>query len=237
LILVVIALVVLVAIAASVKRSPGLASANYPYTKCQALFTPAERSFLGVLDQAVGDDYRIFGKIRVADVLEPKRGLDKSARLTAFNRIASKHFDFVLCADDDLSVVAAIELDDASHRRKKRQDRDAFLLSACAAAALPLIQVRAQQSYSVPELRNTMLQALPSRQALPPESQAEAPSPTASDQATPVAEEPPQSEMPTCPKCSAPMVLRRAKTGKNAGRQFWGCSTFPRCRGMLKTRE
>ena len=28
------------------------------------------------------------------------------------------------------------------------------------------------------------------------------------------------------------MVLRTAKTGRNAGSQFWGCSTFPRCRGI-----
>jgi hypothetical protein len=33
-----------------------------------------------------------------------------------------------------------------------------------------------------------------------------------------------------CPKCGSPLILRTAKTGVNAGRQFWGCSTFPKCR-------
>lgn len=28
-------------------------------------------------------------------------------------------------------------------------------------------------------------------------------------------------------------VLRTAKTGKNAGRQFWGCSTCPHCKGAI----
>jgi len=37
----------------------------------------------------------------------------------------------------------------------------------------------------------------------------------------------------TCPKCEAGMVLRTAGSGKSKGRQFWGCSTFPRCRGTL----
>lgn len=37
---------------------------------------------------------------------------------------------------------------------------------------------------------------------------------------------------PNCPKCGSQMVLRRAKTGVNAGREFWGCSTFPKCRGI-----
>jgi restriction system protein len=38
-------------------------------------------------------------------------------------------------------------------------------------------------------------------------------------------------ERPECPTCGKPMVLRRAKSGKNAGQEFWGCSAFPQCRG------
>ncbi len=34
---------------------------------------------------------------------------------------------------------------------------------------------------------------------------------------------------PTCPKCGAVMVRRTAKRGANAGNQFWGCSTYPKC--------
>ncbi len=33
-----------------------------------------------------------------------------------------------------------------------------------------------------------------------------------------------------CPKCESQMVVRTTKQGLSAGRQFWGCSTFPRCR-------
>jgi four helix bundle suffix protein len=39
--------------------------------------------------------------------------------------------------------------------------------------------------------------------------------------------------IPPCPECSKPMVLRTAKAGKNAGRQFWGCSAYPDCRGVV----
>ena len=34
-----------------------------------------------------------------------------------------------------------------------------------------------------------------------------------------------------CPKCGEPMLIRTARTGANAGSQFWGCPAFPRCRG------
>ncbi|MEE3339832.1 MAG: NERD domain-containing protein [Hallerella sp.] len=36
-----------------------------------------------------------------------------------------------------------------------------------------------------------------------------------------------------CPRCGAPLVLRTTKKGENAGKQFWGCSTFPKCRYIL----
>ena len=39
---------------------------------------------------------------------------------------------------------------------------------------------------------------------------------------------------PTCPICSSPMVRRVAKRGANAGNSFWGCSTYPHCRGIRR---
>jgi hypothetical protein len=39
---------------------------------------------------------------------------------------------------------------------------------------------------------------------------------------------------PPCPKCGGTMVLRTARKGKSAGSAFWGCATFPACRGVVK---
>jgi hypothetical protein len=39
-------------------------------------------------------------------------------------------------------------------------------------------------------------------------------------------------ELKLCPKCSAVMLKRKAKTGASAGKLFWICSTYPVCRGM-----
>jgi len=38
---------------------------------------------------------------------------------------------------------------------------------------------------------------------------------------------------PSCPKCGSPMVLRTATKGVNAGNQFWGCSKYPACKGIV----
>jgi hypothetical protein len=35
---------------------------------------------------------------------------------------------------------------------------------------------------------------------------------------------------PVCPACSVQMVRRVARIGRRAGRPFWGCRNFPRCR-------
>lgn len=36
-----------------------------------------------------------------------------------------------------------------------------------------------------------------------------------------------------CPRCGAGLVLRTAKKGPNRGNQFYGCSSFPKCRFTL----
>jgi restriction system protein len=35
-----------------------------------------------------------------------------------------------------------------------------------------------------------------------------------------------------CPLCGSDMILRTAKRGTNPGDKFWGCSTYPKCRGV-----
>ncbi|MCL2651792.1 MAG: topoisomerase DNA-binding C4 zinc finger domain-containing protein [Candidatus Azobacteroides sp.] len=36
---------------------------------------------------------------------------------------------------------------------------------------------------------------------------------------------------PACPNCGKPMTIRKAATGKNAGKEFWGCTGYPECKG------
>lgn len=38
---------------------------------------------------------------------------------------------------------------------------------------------------------------------------------------------------PNCPKCGAMMKKRLARQGSNAGNEFWGCSAYPGCKGVL----
>jgi restriction system protein len=36
---------------------------------------------------------------------------------------------------------------------------------------------------------------------------------------------------PQCPRCGKEMVLRTARRGNQAGSKFWGCPSYPACKG------
>lgn len=186
------------------------------YRKADALFTPAERSFHGVLSQAVGDKVHIFGKVRVADVILPRNGLSRSEWQKAFNKVAVKHFDCLLCTRDEQSVLCAIELDDRSHRSAKRQERDAFLKQACSTAGVPLIQIPVSAGYVLGEVRQLVAPYL-DHPELPVQME------------TPAPEAPPAGDK-ICRKCGSPMAMRVAKRGPRIGKRFWACSAYPRCK-------
>jgi len=46
-----------------------------------------------------------------------------------------------------------------------------------------------------------------------------------------------QEQAPNCPDCGKPMTRRKARTGKNAGNPFWGCTAYPDCKGTLKMED
>jgi hypothetical protein len=152
----------LLLVEAAVSRGAGASSSTVglPYVAAPGLFSAAERSFLGVLDQALGREYRAFGKVRVADVASLKAGLGNSARQGALNRISGKHFDFVICRSSDLKIVCGIELNDKSHASQRARKRDDFLVALCQQIGLPLIQVPAKAAYQIDDVRQQVLSAI-----------------------------------------------------------------------------
>ena len=179
-----------------------------PYELRGPLFTPAERSFYGALSLACESQAIIFGKVRIADILKPIKGLNRSEWQTAFNKISAKHFDFVLCNPNDLSVIAVIELDDKSHSQKKQMIRDEFVELSCETAHLKLHRFKASATYSVEEIKSKIFAVAPEVELTPQV----------------------KSNTQTCPKCTSELVVKTAQKGKNKGNNFLACSSFPKCR-------
>ena len=96
----------------------------YPYKLTQSLLTASEAAFYSALLLAAGRRYVVFAKVRLADLCQD---LDRWADIRAFNKVSSKHVDFVLCDATTFQPVLAVELDDRSHLRADRRSRDAFV--------------------------------------------------------------------------------------------------------------
>lgn len=133
-------------------RTRAAPAEQFHYRRRLALFTAAERSFAGVLDQVLDGRYRVYGKVRVADLIEPLPSKDRRIWKKSFNRISAKHFDFVICNSSDLVPVVVLELDDSSHQKAKRQQRDEMLQQICQQVKLPLIRVPAQKGYKLADV-------------------------------------------------------------------------------------
>jgi hypothetical protein len=167
-----VGLVVLVALAivAGLFRmlvgAPRARKVTIAYEPVPTLLTPAERSFFGVLQKALASDYQVFVKVRLADIVRPARNPSRSGWQSAFNRITSKHVDFVLCDLASLSVVGVIELDDRTHEKFERGVRDGLVDSALSDAGIPVLRVPASKSYSPARLREQVENLFRSRRTV-----------------------------------------------------------------------
>jgi very-short-patch-repair endonuclease len=183
-----------------------------PYRLRDDFLSTAEASFFLVLKTMTGAHLVICPKVSLAELFFVPR----SDEQTSFqNKIDRKRVDFLLCDPKTLKPIFAIELDDKSHARSNRQERDAFVEEVFSVAGLPLVRVPVQHSYNTQELIALFQKALRNQPAETPNK----PQPESAP-----------GKPPTCPKCGVPMVLRTAKRGNTPGQQFYGCPNYPRCR-------
>ncbi|HGJ5864019.1 MAG TPA: DUF2726 domain-containing protein [Arsenophonus nasoniae] len=120
------------------------------YELVSSLMTNAELAFYKVLCDAVVGKYLIIVKVRMADVIMVKRG-DKNY-MSLFGKIKSKHIDYLLCDPLTLKPVLAIELDDKSHRKDKRIERDKFINEVFSIVGLPILRQPCRRAYKRNEL-------------------------------------------------------------------------------------
>ncbi len=75
-------------------------------------------------------------------------------------KIAQKHLDFVLITYKATRIVAAIELNDATHDSTSRQQRDEFIEDALASARIPLVTFPIYQEYDPAKIRRQIFIAV-----------------------------------------------------------------------------
>lgn len=121
-------------------EKPGSIVGSNDYQKKYLLTKYEWKNYQSLKTYAAGMRLIICPKIRLADLVEPKKGKSKSEWQKLFNRIKSKHVDFVLC-DQDMHVKLIVELDDSSHDREDRQNRDTFVDAALTSAGYKIVHI------------------------------------------------------------------------------------------------
>jgi hypothetical protein len=159
---IVVALFVLAVIALGVPKTGGTGLGAKPeaYYLKRSLFSASERSFLSALESVCPDGITLTCKVRLADIFGVKKGLDRGGRQRAFNRISSKHVDFLLVQRSDGRPILGIELDDSSHEQEDRKIRDVFVDRVFSSAGLPILHVPVKSAYEPKDLRRRIDEAL-----------------------------------------------------------------------------
>ena len=185
-----------------------------PYIARESVLSAAEISFFHVLHSILASKYQICLKMRLADILEIVK---TENYMSYFNKLSQRHIDFLICHPETMKPVLAVELDDSSHSRKNRQERDEFVNQAFKAAGLPLLRIPAGRSYNTKELEAAFQEYL-------------------TNFAQKNDQQSPDHDIPSCPKCNSVMVLRTVKKGEHKGEQFYICSNYPDCRGAVRVK-
>ena len=154
---------------------------DLPYVQGAAMFISAERAtlhpsalaLLPVLSEAVGDQFRIFGHVRMNRVIGYEPGLEQGRLRRARRRLDQRYFDFVLCHPEDLSLAAVVELDLGQSQLADGEVRDNLGQRICTIVGLPYLRILARREFAVAEVRDLVMDLFPKVDPQQPEAQAD----------------------------------------------------------------
>ncbi|MEK7650470.1 MAG: DUF2726 domain-containing protein [Patescibacteria group bacterium] len=133
-------------------------TSRYKYKRKDFFLSRAEHHFYDALVSAVGNQYYIFAQVHLPTILEHKlKGQNWQGALAHVNR---KSVDFVLCDKAYISPKLAIELDDRSHERLDRQERDNRVEQILREAGLPLLRVENRGDFNSQTLAERIKQVI-----------------------------------------------------------------------------
>ena len=139
--------------------APEPAEEKFPYILNTPIMSVKEKSFYRAV-KPIADELGlvVFAKIRLADLLTVPK--DTANHHKWFNYVKSKHVDFVL-VDTELNIKAVIEVDDSTHNRPDRKERDEFVDKAFRQLGLEVLHIYSWGTrYGGVDLKETIVKAL-----------------------------------------------------------------------------
>lgn len=150
LLVVVVAVVVFLAFLKA-KGQGGIGDQAWPFYAKRPLSQPEQVLYFRLV-QAL-PEHIILAQVQLSRLLGVKKGNNYQAW---FNRINRMSADFVVC-NKDSSIVAVIELDDATHQKEDRQTADAKKDKALASANVRVIRWQAKAIPDVANIQSTFM--------------------------------------------------------------------------------
>lgn len=190
------------------------------------MLTAAERNFFECLANALSDDFYIFTKVRVLDVVEPSPASSRLHRQSIRKSLSTECLDYVLCKKHDLSIFGIVELENFEKRSnaKQRVRREKLISEVCKTANLRLFYFDIRQDYQGMDIRRLVTGR--SKRA----AKTEAVTPTHQTQlSSDGSSTTDYSRMRSCPKCHSEVVTKIAVKGKRIGEKFLMCRKYPYC--------
>lgn len=123
---------------------------KYQYKRKNFFLTRAEHECFDALVAAVGNDYHIFAQVHLPTLLDHK--VTGQNWRGALSHVSQKSVDFVLCDKKYISAQIAIELDDKTHERPDRQERDEEVERILKGAGIPLLRIENHGSFNASDL-------------------------------------------------------------------------------------
>ena len=137
--------------ALKIHESPEVAESRYSLKK--SLVTDTEQGFLKILEQIVGNRYRIVPQVLLSGIVSPKDSNSHFTNYHDFNKIKAKSIDFVLYDKESWTPRLAIELDDRSHLKWKRIQRDQFIDDLFEGVGLKILHMPVAYSHNLEYVR------------------------------------------------------------------------------------
>ncbi|MCK9445273.1 DUF2726 domain-containing protein [bacterium] len=121
-----------------------------PYKKKEYLMTIAEREFFDVLKEVIKDKYYIIPQVVISDIVYVSANRRDYYKYRS--KIDKKRIDFVLFSKDALTPGIAIELDDNSHNKENRINRDHFVDSVMRQVGIKIVHIKTAYKYNPEEI-------------------------------------------------------------------------------------
>ena len=144
-----ISLIVIVALLASRLNDN---SFPFPFDQKNTVFTAAEKNFHTLLEQAVGPNFRVLNRVKLADIVSIRNGVSQRTSQAALNNANNKYLDFVICDRNTMKLYGTIDLVDSNGKGYKIK-KDWFVSGALEAASIPHLRIKVKSTYTLDEIR------------------------------------------------------------------------------------